>query len=283
MGDILLFGCGYLGRRVAERYLAEGRRVHAATRSPARAAEFRAAGLVPVLCDVTDPSSLQNLPAAATVVHCVGLDRASGRSMREVYVGGLANVLARLPAPRRFVYVSSTSVYGQRDGEAVDEAAATEPGEESGRVVLEAEAVVRSHLPDSIILRFAAIYGPGRLLRAQALRSGQPLVCDPERWLNLIHVEDGAAAVLAAAGRGRPGAVYNVSDGHPVRRHDFYTHLAGLLGAPPPHFVLPEQGTAPQHELAHRRIVSRRLRLELGLSLLYPGYEAGLAASCRGA
>src|SRR6516165_10134582 len=148
MGDILLFGCGYLGRRVAERYLAEGRRVHAATRSPARAAEFRAAGLVPVLCDVTDPSSLQNLPAAATVVHCVGLDRASGRSMREVYVGGLANVLARLPAPRRFVYVSSTSVYGQRDGEAVDEAAATEPGEESGRVVLEAEAVVRSHLPD---------------------------------------------------------------------------------------------------------------------------------------
>jgi len=283
MGDVLIFGCGYLGRRVAERYRAEGHRVHAATRSHARAAEFRAAGLTPVLCDVTDPSSLENLPAAETVVHCVGLDRGSGQSMREVYVAGLANVLARLPAPRRLVYVSSTSVYGQRDGEEVDEAAATELGEESGRVVLEAEAVLRSSLPGSVILRFAAIYGPGRLLRAQAVRAGQPLACDPERWLNLIHVEDGAAAVLAAAGRGLPGAVYNVSDGHPVRRHDFYTHLAGLLGAPPPRFVLPEQCATPPHELAHRRILSPRLCLELGLSLRYPGYEVGLEASCGGA
>src|SRR6266700_3105042 len=98
MGDMLIVGCGYLGRRLAARCLAAGRRVLATTRSAARAEEFRAAGLVPVVCDVTEPSGLGGLPAAGTVVHCVGLDRSAGKSMREVYVDGLRHLLERLPA-----------------------------------------------------------------------------------------------------------------------------------------------------------------------------------------
>jgi nucleoside-diphosphate-sugar epimerase len=278
--DKLIVGCGYLGRRVAARWRAEGHRVFATTRSARHADELRGQGLEPVVCDVLELESLRALPAAATVLHCVGLDRSSGQSMREVYVEGLANVLARLPGPGGFLYVSSTSVYGQRGGEDVDEGAATEPEEESGRVVLEAERVLHAARADAVVLRFAGIYGPGRLLRRQMVEAGEPIVGDADRWLNLIHVEDGAAAVLAAEARGRPGAVYNVGDDRPVRRRDFYRRLAQVLGAPEPRFVTPApDAPLPPHERANRRIVNRRLREELGLALRYPSYEEGLTAS----
>jgi nucleoside-diphosphate-sugar epimerase len=191
-----------------------------------------------------------------------------------VYVDGLGNFLASRPPPERFVYVSSTSVYGQGDGGEVGETAATEPAEEAGRVVRETERLVWSHWPDAILLRFAGIYGPGRLLRRQeSLRAGEPLAGDPERWLNLIHVDDGAAAVLAAERLGQPGRVYNVCDDRPVRRRDFFTRLAHLLGAPEPRFV-----PAPQ-DRANRRIVNRRLHDELGVRLRFPSYSEGLPAS----
>jgi nucleoside-diphosphate-sugar epimerase len=277
--SVLVVGCGFLGRRAARRWRAAGRTVSALTRSDERSEQFRAEGIEPILGDVTEPASLR-FPQSDTVLYAVGLDRTAGQSMREVYVGGLANVLGGLPRPRCFIYVSSTSVYGQTDGEEVDETAATDPEEESGKIVLEAERLLRERMPEAIILRFAGIYGPGRLLRRRSIESGEVIVGDPERWLNLIHVEDGVMAVLAAAERGRPGEVYNVSDGQPVRRREFYTSLARLLKAPKPRFVPPPtDAPLPPHERAHRRIVSRRLRDDLAVTLRYPDHDSGLAAS----
>jgi nucleoside-diphosphate-sugar epimerase len=283
MTDFLILGCGYLGRRVAARALACGHRAFATTRRPERAAELAALGAVPVLCDVLDRASLRALPPVEALVHCVGLDRGAGRPPHELYVDGLAHVLdavAAWPRPPRFAYVSSTGVYGQAAGEEVDESAATEPAEESGRVVLEAERLLRRRLPAALVLRFAGIYGPGRLIRAQALRAGEPMPGDGDKWLNLIHVEDGAQAVLAAIERGAPGATYNVADDRPVRRRDFYARLAQLLGAPPPRFVPPPEGAPPPpHERANRRVVNGRMRRELRVALRYPSYEEGLPAS----
>ncbi len=86
--------------------------------------------------------------------------------MRNVYVDGLENVLNALDAADQghFVYVSSTGVYGQSRGEEVDETAATNPAGESGRIVLDAENLIRERRPDAVILRFAGIYGPDRLI-----------------------------------------------------------------------------------------------------------------------
>jgi len=281
--DKLIIGCGYLGSRVAARWLADGHRVFATTRKLERADELRRLGLDPVICDVLDPASLKQLPPVTTVCHAVGLDRAAGRSMREVYVAGLRNVLDALPRPERFIYISSTGVYGQCDGEAVDETAVTEPVEESGKIVLEAEQLLHGRLPGAVILRFAGIYGPGRLLRRQALEAGEAIVGDAEKWLNLIHVEDGAAAVLAAEAHGQPGRIYNVSDDAPVRRRNFYSLLAQLLKAPAPNFVSPAPGVPlPAHERANRRIVNRGLRQELAVALQYPSCTQGLPAAVRG-
>lgn len=277
--DVLIFGCGYLGARLAQRCLRAGRRVLATTRSADRAAAFREAGLDPIVCDVTDASTLTTLPRVDTVVYCVGLDRSAGKSMREVYVDGLQNVLKALSAPRLFLLVSSTSVYGQQNGEEVDETAATEPTEESGQIVLAAECVVRSLLPAAIILRFAGIYGPNRMLKSKALRLGEALALNPARWVNLIHVDDGVTAILAAEQRGRCGAVYNVCDDRPVLRREFYEHLARILNAPPPRFEPPWERGFTGRDTTNRRVSNRRMRQELGVELVYPDYVAGLGTS----
>lgn len=276
----LIIGCGYLGSRLAASWRAAGEHVLATTRSPRRAAELASQGIEPIRCDVLDASSLTALPRVEEIVYCVGLDRTAGASMRQVYVEGLQAVLCALPGSPRLVHVSSTSVYGQTDGAWLDESAATEPPDTSGQVVLEAEQQLRRHRPEAVVLRFAGIYGPGRLLRARDLLAGRVLAIDAEKWLNLIHVEDGARAVQAALARARPGSVYNVCDDRPVCRRTFYTHLAEVIGAPPPRFEPPPE-PLPAAERVNRRIINRRMHEELGVLLRFPDSRDGVAAACR--
>jgi nucleoside-diphosphate-sugar epimerase len=277
----LIFGCGYLGRRVARRWRDAGEPVAALTRG--RADALRQTGVEPIVGDILDPASLSALPQVDTVLYAIAIDRSTGRSFREVYLDGLRNVLDALPAPGRFIYVSSTSVYGQAGGETVTEDSPTEPREANGQVILEAEELLRSRLPQAIILRFAGIYGPGRVLRRAAIEKGEPLVGDAEKWLNLIHVDDGASAVLAAERNGQPGATYLISDGHPARRRNFYTYLAELLKAPAARFEPPAPGAPPPpHETGNRKVSNRRMREELGVEIRYEDYFAGLPASLAG-
>lgn len=268
-GPRLIVGCGYLGRRVAALWRARGERVVALTRRNGGA--LRAEGIEPVTGDVLDPASLRGLPPASAVLYAVGMDRAGGRTMHDVYVRGLAHVLDTLPPSGRFIYASSTGVYGQTDGGWVSEASPTEPLEEAGKVVLEAEQLLRARRPDAIVLRFAGMYGPDRLLRKQSILKGEPLVGDAGKWLNLVHVADGAAAVLAAEARGAPGEAYNVADGVPVTRRDFYTLLAELLHAPAARFDHRPEPGAP-----NRRIDAAKARGELGWSPTFASYREGL-------
>lgn len=276
----LLFGYGYLGQRIAALWLEQGHRVFATTRSEATAQAMHHQGINPIVCDVLSPHTLKNLPAAESVVYCIALDRSSGQTMQQVYVDGLMNVLTHQPRPTRLIYVSSTSVYGQVNGEEVDEEAPADPLEESGKIVLEAEQRLRQKQPSAIVLRFSGIYGPGRLLRRRTLEKNEPIVGDPDKWLNLIHIDDGARAVLAAESHGTPGRTYNIADDLPVRRRDFYDALARLLIALPPVFRLPTPNRPlPSHEQANRRISNGRMQDELKVKLQYPSYEAGLPAS----
>lgn len=266
----LIIGCGYLGRRVANRWLAAGRAVAALTRRNSDA--LRALWIQPFVGDVLDRGTLGALPPSATTLYAVGLDRTAGASMHEVYVNGLSNVLDTLPRADRFIYVSSTSVYGQSDGSFVDENSPTEPVEESGQVVLEAERILRAKRPDAIILRLAGIYGPNRLLRRKTqVMHGEPIGGAPQRWLNLIQVDDGAAAVLAAEDRGNPGETYNIVDGEPVDRRDFYGLLAELVGAAPPVFQ-----ARPEPNANNRRVRNLNAVSSLGWRPQYPSYREGL-------
>ena len=273
-GPVFVAGCGYLGLPAAQFWRDHGRQVYALTR--ARPDELRAERLTPVVADVTDAASLtalRDLPPIDTLLYAIGLDRRAGKSMREVYVGGLSNVMARLPIVHRVISISSTSVYGQTGGEWVDGYSPTQPAEDDGKIVLEAEAVLRQSRPDATILRFAGIYGPGRVMRAKHLMAGEPYTSDPEKWLNLIHVHDGVSAIMAAERANIAGRTVTISDGNPVTRREFYTTLAQMLGAPPARFT-PREGNPGE--------VNRRVRGWDGFESRFPSYKSGLANALGG-
>jgi nucleoside-diphosphate-sugar epimerase len=287
----LIFGCGYLGERVARRWHDAGHEVFVATRRAERANDFRRQGYNSIVADVTRPETVGCLPVAESVLYAVGFDRRADRSIHDVYAGGLRNVLAALPAETgRFIYISTTGVYGNAEGAWVDEVTPPDPQREGGRASLAAEQLLDDHPigERSIVLRLAGIYGPGRVPFIHELRAGEPIPAPASGWLNLIHVDDAAAVVLAvaempldAAGQiNRKRIVYCVSDGVPVERGEFYSELARQIGAAPPRFVAPDPGSprAARAE-ANRRISNARMLADLRVTLMYPDYRAGLASA----
>ena len=281
----LIVGCGYLGRRVGQRLANRHETVFGTVRSERRAGELAGWGIEPVIADVLDPASLARLPEADRVLYCVGFDRSAGVSMRTVYVDGLRKALESLRGKTaRVVYASATSVYGQNDGGWVNEDSPTEPTTESGRVCLDAEILAASIAAEGglemVIVRYSGLYGPGRILRRAALESGEPIVGDPAKWLNLIQIHDAASAAVVALDRGVSGRVYLTTDDRPIERERFYTRAAFLLNASPPRFVTPEPGSPEaRREESNKRVANRRIKEELGLSLAYPDMETGLAAA----
>lgn len=281
--DRLIFGCGFLGRRVAARWAERGDRVAVLTRSAHRAETLRTKGYAAIVADVTEPETLAGLPRADTVLYAIGYDRAAGRSRRQVYVEGLAAALDALPPGiERFIYISSTGVYGQSDGSLVDESSPCLPTREGGQVCLEAEWLLADHRlgKRAVVLRMAGLYGPGRIPRLADVTAAKTLNVEPEASLNLIHVDDAALAVLAAERCELP-RLFNVSDGQPVRRRAFYEHLARLIDAPPPVFA-PAESKAPEASRqirgGNKRVSNARMREELSIELEHPSYREGLAA-----
>ncbi len=278
----LVFGCGYLGRRVAQRWTDQGEPVYAVTRSAQHAQEFESHGLHPLIADVTEPASLQHLPAAKTVLYAVGYDRSAGKPIGEVYVNGLQHVLSALPpSVERFIYISSTGVYGQSSGEWVDEDSPCRPDREGGRACLAAENVLQTHSLGAcaIILRLGGIYGPRRIPRRQDLQQGVPIAAAEQGYLNLIHVDDAAEIVVQVATSAEPPALYTVTDGRPVVRGDYFRELARLTGSPPPRFIAPDRDSPRgQRASSDKRISNRRLLADFDVRLRYPTYREGLAA-----
>ncbi|NIP86415.1 MAG: NAD-dependent epimerase/dehydratase family protein [Planctomycetales bacterium] len=281
-GSRLIFGCGYLGLRLARRWRGSGDVVYAVTRSRQQADRFGEEGLQPIVADVTCPQTLGDLPACDTVLFAVGFDRHSGRAMREVYVEGLGHVLEALPADcGHFIYISSTGVYGQQDGSWVDEQAVCQPQRAGGQACLEAERLLGRHprAAEATILRLGGIYGPDRVPCLRDLRAGNPIPSAGDGFLNLIHVEDAVAAVLAAANHPGPLTIYNVTDGHPVLRRDYFAQLAALAGADPVSWTTPPAGSGrQQREMSNKRVENRRMLQALGVELQFPSYREGLAA-----
>ena len=275
----LIVGCGYLGGRVAARWHAAGHRVVALTRDPETAAAFRGRGWDAIVGDVTDPASLAALPAADVVLHAVGYDRGAGDSRRAVAAGGAANVLAS-PAggASRYLYISTTGVYGQTGGERVDERSETDPDSEGGAANLEAERLVRERFAGrpgaAVVLRPSGIYGPGRVMRsAEQVRSGEPVRGTPDAWLNLVHVDDLAAAVVLAADAPDPAELYVVSDDRPLTRREYYALLSDALGGPPPTFT----GGGGRVDGLGKRVRNDFIKRDLGWSPRFADAAAGLA------
>jgi nucleoside-diphosphate-sugar epimerase len=288
----LIVGCGYLGTRVCHQLRTRGEHVYGTTRrSDGRPSTLAAVGIDPVVADVLDRDSLRRLPKVDRVFYCVGFDRAAGASMRSVYVDGLRNLLEALPTTvNRLVYASSTGVYGQTDGSWVDEDSPTEPEHESGKVCLEAESFImrwsggRGGETSSVILRYAGLYGPGRVIRSSTLLRGEPISGDRAKFLNLIEIDDAATAGVLALCTPQPGRrLYTVADDRPVPRSEYYSLMAEILNAPAPRFeAIEPDGPLSGRDATNKRISNQRIKADLGLRLTYPDVSVGLRHALEG-
>ena len=266
-----------MGFRVAKRWQQQGHTVIAMTRKSERLAWFSDQGITGIVGDVTQPQTL-NLPEADIVLIAVGMDRSMYSDVEAVYVGGLRNVLDNLPQPKHLIYVSSTGVYGDFDGQWVDESSTTQPLRPGGKACLKAEQLIReSDLANrSTLLRFAGIYGADRVPTKERIKAGEWKKLSSAGFLNLIHVDDGAKIIDRIAQTEPAGETYLVSDGNPVLRRDYYSYIAECLGAE----KIPRFETAVDPKVGRsgssKRISNKKLVEQFQVEFDYPDYRAGL-------
>ena len=280
----LVVGCGYLGLRVARSWQTSGYSTHAVTRSAERASLFEQEGLRPVILDLANPPDSFSLPPADVILWAVGFDRSAGVSRESVWLDGLRWLTSHLTvAPSKFIYVSSTSVYGAGNGESVDEESPVNPETEGGQGCVQAETLLRKTLAAQFpitrltVLRLAGIYGPDRLLRKVAdLRSGTPMPGDPDAWLNLIHVDDAVRTVNAVCQSADPPDIVNVVSRETVTRRQYYESLAQFVDAPPPTFGTSNRGLASRG--GNKRVVSVR-RSDLDVTFQFENPIDGVKAA----
>jgi nucleoside-diphosphate-sugar epimerase len=281
----LIVGCGYVGLPLGVELLRLGHEVHGLRRNSSAEAELKTAGITPLFADITKPETLDALPGGFDwVVHCVAAG-GDAENYRQIYLEGTRHLLKRLSAspPKKFIYTSSTSVYGQNDGSQIKESSPAEPAAETAKVLVEAEKVLleafqRDKFP-AIILRVAGIYGPDRgHYFKQFLKSEARMDGDGSRFLNMIHRDDVVSCVVAALKSGRPGEIYNAVDDEPVNQKTFFEWLGATLGKYPPPSLPENPAEDRKRGVTNKRVSNRRLKMELGCQFKYPNFRKGYTA-----
>ncbi len=305
---VLIVGCGYFGLPLGAELVKQGHEVFGLRRSASDG--LLTAGITPVLADVTKPESLAGLPRDFDwVVNCVASGGGGAGEYRELYLQGTRNLIEWLvpgsagilpassaPAPDaalrqdagapRFVYTSSTGVYGQIDGELVTETSPAEPESDTAKVLVETEKVLLAAAKmkkfPAMILRVAGIYGPERgYLLKQYLRNEARIEGRGERILNMIHRDDLIGVIVAALQRGQPGEIYNAADDEPVTQLNFFEWLAGTLGKALPPTATPDAATSRRRGPTNKKVSNQKLKTELRYQFQYPNFRQGYTAEIQ--
>jgi nucleoside-diphosphate-sugar epimerase len=283
---VLIVGCGYIGLPLGAELVRLGHDVSGLRRSTSAKKDLLAAGIKPLVGDITRPEDLAGLPASFEwVVNCVASGGGGADDYRRVYLQGTRNLIGWLGSgtPLKFVYTSSTSVYGQNDASPLSEASPAEPASETARVLVETEKLLLEAAGQrrwpAVILRVAGIYGPGRGHGfRQYLKNEARIEGNGRRFLNMIHRDDVVGCIIAALRSGRGGEVYNAVDDEPITEIDFFEWLAGRLGRGPPAIVPGDADTARKRGVTNKKVSNRKLKEELGYRFKYPTFREGYAA-----
>ena len=267
--DIVIVGCGFTASRVALRFLSAGTRVLVTVRNPEKAAALAQQGAEVFVWDAANPQPLP-IPEGAALLHSVPPLQIRGQP-----VDPTPALLAALRGtPSRIVYLSTTGVYGPvRD---VDHRTPVNPQSTREQVRLDAETTVAGGPWSSLILRPAAIYGPGRGIHVSMARGEYSLVEGGRNFVSRIHVDDLASHAVAGLLSAIQGT-YPVADEHPCPGWEIAEFCSKLLHVPMP-------GTVRAEEVHHTRRADRRvdgseIRRLLGVPLCFPSYRSGIPAS----
>ena len=275
-GTVFIFGLGYVGRPLGHRLAAAGWQVRGTTRTPSRlAAEAEARWQIHEFADdqpLADPdAALDGVDALITTITAIGGS--------DPVLDAHGELIADFKGWSG--YVSATSVYPDTPDGFCYEDTPTGPATARGRARVEAEQRWLDLLGTEIF-RAAGIYGPGRS-PFDALRDGTSRIIEHRgQVFNRIHVEDICRVIEAAMAQPRRGRIINLADNKPAPQGDVVRHAAGLIGVEPPQpQSLKEANLSPMARsfyVSRRKVASKVIGPELGLDLLYPDYESGLAA-----
>lgn len=288
--DVAILGCGYVGLELGRQLRERGHTAIGARRSEAGLDRIEQAGLPAIRADVTNERTLRHLPDVDTVVFIASSGGRGADAARRIYVEGLETVIdhfgGRDSPPDRLLYTSSTGVYGDHDGNWVDEETSIEPTTEKTAVLAEAEQIALERAAeygiDGTIARFAGLYGPDRY-RLDRYLDG-PVTAG---YLNMIHHEDaaGACRFLLTSDHAREEVVVVVDD-EPVEKWAFADWLADQCGVPaPPKETTDERiargdlsAAAERRIRTEKRCSNEKLR-NLGYAYQYPTYREGYRAA----
>ena len=275
-GTAFIFGLGYVGRPLGHRLAAAGWQVRGTTRTPSRlAAQAEAGWQIHEFADdrpLADPdAALDGVDALITTITAIGGS--------DPVLDAHGELIADFKGWSG--YVSATSVYPDTPDGFCYEDTPTGPATARGRARVEAEQRWLDLLGTEIF-RAAGIYGPGRS-PFDALRDGTSRIIEHRgQVFNRIHVEDICRVIEAAMAQPRRGRIINLADNKPAPQGDVVRHAAGLIGVEPPQpQSLKEANLSPMARsfyVSRRKVASKVIGPELGLDLLYPDYESGLAA-----
>jgi nucleoside-diphosphate-sugar epimerase len=282
---VLIVGCGYVGLPLGAELVRLGHEVFGLRRSAPAENELTVAGIKPLVGDVTKPEELKKLPQNFDwVVNCVAAGGGAD-NYRQTYFEGTKNLMDWLAPnpPRKFVYTSSTGVYGQNDGSQVKESSPTEPLAETSKILVETEKVLldafrQKNFP-AVILRVSGIYGPERghwfkqFLKNEAVIEG-----DGSRLLNMIHRDDLIGCIITALKSGRAGEIYNAVDDEPVSQLHFFQWLAQAMDKPLPQSVPENPAENHKRGVTNKRVSNRKSKMELGHQFKYPNFRIGYSA-----
>jgi nucleoside-diphosphate-sugar epimerase len=278
MHRCLIAGCGYVGAALGALLASEGHTVFGLRRHALQMPP----GVEPLEADLGVPASLARLPGALDFVFYLASPGGADDALyRSAYVDGLRNLQAALARqsqqPRRLLFASSTAVYGQHEGEWVDESSPAEPVDFRGRRLLEAERLLGSGPVPGIAVRFGGIYGPRRTGLVAQVRGGRAVIRPgPPHYTNRIHRDDCAGVLRHLMQLEGPEPVYLGVDSEPADEAAVLRWLAGALGA-----AEPRLGAEGERHGRERR-TSKRCRnhrlLASGYGFLYPSFREGYRA-----
>lgn len=275
---MLVFGHGYSAGYLTPLLTARGWQVTGTTRDdPGRVA---AAGADPLIWPGAEDALRAHIAHADAIL--VSTAPTEGG---DPVLAAFRDDLARA-RPRWLGYLSTTGVYGDRDGGWVDEDSALDGSGPRGQARIRAEGdwqdLARAHDLPLHIFRLAGIYGPGRG-PFQKVRDGTARrIIKPGQVFSRIHVEDIAQVLLASIEAPAPIGIYNVCDDDPAPPQDVIGHAATLLGLPlPPEVPFDQAQMSPMARSFYadsKRVRNDRIKRDLGVTLRHPDYRSGLAA-----
>ncbi|RJX44510.1 SDR family NAD(P)-dependent oxidoreductase [Halonotius aquaticus] len=290
MARVVILGCGYIGLELGRQLTAAGHEVIGVRRSDSGQQAIEAAGFTPHQADLTDSDDIDTLPDADWVVFAASSGGRDAAAAREIYVDALGDAIdnygGRESPPDRLVYTSSTGVYGDHDGDWVDEETPLEPTTDKTEMLVEAERIAReaaaAHGIDGTVARFSGLYGPDRYRLDRYLEG--PVT---EGYLNMVHRVDaaGAVAFVLTENCARDEVVL-VTDDEPADKWEFADWLADACGVPEPPKQTKEERLAERdlsaagrrRVLTSKRCSNEYLR-ELGYEFTYPTFREGYQAA----